>query len=72
MFCKIPESSKHSNRPSKNQFFVSGIEELGDQMPSPEKVEILLNELLNDMDRFGDKREPLMKKSITDKWNMII
>lgn len=40
-------------------------------MPSPEKVEALTNELLDDLDLFGSKREPLMNKSISDKWNML-
>ena len=70
MHCK-KEFSAHNNVPSRNQFFVSESEELGDQMPSPEKVEALLNELLDDMDLFGFKREPLMRKSISDKWSML-
>lgn len=40
-------------------------------MPSKEKVDILLNSLLDDLDIFGSKRLPLQSMSTYSKWDFL-
>lgn len=47
-------------------------ENIEGQRPPPEQILVLLNDLLDDLDIFGENRVKIMKLSIDSKWNFLL
>ena len=58
--------------PAAPQMEMFGSTNISQQRPDNNQVLRMVQELLDDMDLHGKKREPLEAKSIDDKWQMIV